>query len=116
MAKKAIGPSFSYELAAAGLLGLPFTWTSDGNISFEEGVTPQQKAAIVVVYDAHNPARPDPAGVKAELAELDAKSIRALHEAMLELIANGLALPPTTVQRLKELEDQKAALRSQLPS
>ena len=114
MAKKAIGPSFSYELAAAGLLGLPFTRSPDGVIAYGEVMTDAQQAAVEAVYAAHDPTKMDVGTIKAQLAELDGKSIRALHEAVLALAASGTALPASTVDRLQELEKQKETLRAQL--
>ena len=52
--------------------------------------------------------------IKAQLAELDGKSVRALHEAVLALAASGTALPADTVKRLTDLEGQKEALRAKL--
>jgi hypothetical protein len=52
---KKIGLTFSKELEAAGLLGLPFSWGEDGNITFSEEITSNQRAAIISVYEAHNP-------------------------------------------------------------
>lgn len=53
---KAIGPSFSDELQAAGLMGLPFTWGADGSFEFSPAMTPEQTAAVMAVYGAHDPA------------------------------------------------------------
>ncbi len=52
--------------------------------------------------------------IKAQLAELDGKSVRALHEAVLALAASGAALPADTTKRLQDLETQKQALRAKL--
>ena len=56
------------------------------------------------------------ADIKAALAELDGKSIRTLHEAVLLLAASGTALPAETTKRLQDLETQKQELRSRLIS
>jgi hypothetical protein len=65
---------------------------------------------------AVDPPPPTPsqmnAAIKAQLAELDGKSVRALHEAVLALAASGTALPADTVKRLQDIQDQKAALRA----
>lgn len=53
---KAIGSSFSAELAAAGLLGLPFSWSPDGDLTFGAAMTTDQISAVEAVYTAHNPA------------------------------------------------------------
>jgi len=49
-----IGPTFSAELQAAGLNGLPFSWGADG-VTYSDRITPQQRADIEVVLAAHNP-------------------------------------------------------------
>lgn len=50
-----IGPTFTEELAAAGLSGLPFSWTADGVFIYGDAITPAQRAAIEAVYAAHDP-------------------------------------------------------------
>ena len=50
-----IGPTFSAELQAAGLNGLPFSWGADG-VTYSDRITPQQRADIEVVVAAHNPS------------------------------------------------------------
>lgn len=52
---KAIGPSFADELRTARLGGLPVSWGADGAISFDDKVTPEQRAAVLAVYAAHDP-------------------------------------------------------------
>lgn len=54
MSKK-IGPNFSKELQAAGVIDIPFSWGADGSFSFEDGVTDAQKAQVMAVYKAHQP-------------------------------------------------------------
>lgn len=53
--KKSIGPTFSQELAAAGLSGLPFAWGEDGEITFADEMTDDQKTAVMAVYERHDP-------------------------------------------------------------
>lgn len=53
--KKTIGATFSQELETAGLSGLPFAWGEDGEISFGEEMTNEQKAAVMAVYERHDP-------------------------------------------------------------
>lgn len=60
MAKKKIGPNFHYELGAAGLLGLPFGYSSDGEFTFNEAMTQEQIDAVMAVYEAHDPDTPLP--------------------------------------------------------
>lgn len=50
---KKIGSSVAPELAVAGLDGLPFSWGPDGAITFGDEMTPQQRAAVQAVFDAH---------------------------------------------------------------
>lgn len=53
---KNIGPTFSAELSAAGLLGLPFAWAADGALTFGDAMTAEQIAAVEAVYAAHDPS------------------------------------------------------------
>lgn len=50
---KKIGASIAAELAAAGLDGLPYSWGADGVITYSDSMTPQQRAAVQAVFDAH---------------------------------------------------------------
>lgn len=52
-----IGPSFADELRAAGLLGLPFSWGTDGTFEFSETMTSEQRAAVLAVREAHDPVK-----------------------------------------------------------
>lgn len=68
-----IGPNFANELAAVGLLGLQFSWGSDGAFCWGETITANQKAAVERVYAAHDPTKDDPkatyaAAIKSGLA------------------------------------------------
>lgn len=56
---KQIGSTFAAELAAAGLSGLPFSWTTVGEITFGDSITQQQIAAVMDVYSAHDPRKAD---------------------------------------------------------
>jgi hypothetical protein len=58
---KTIGPTFSAELEAAGLLGLPFAWGGDGALLTDQ-LTDEQRAAVQAVYDAHDPHGMDKPG------------------------------------------------------
>lgn len=55
-----IGPSFSSELKAAGLMGAPFSWDLDGNITGRGNLTDTQNTTLDAVIAAHDPATPDP--------------------------------------------------------
>lgn len=55
MTKKAIGPTFPAELEVAGLMGLPFSWSEEGDIFYSDAITDAQMAAIEAVYDKHDP-------------------------------------------------------------
>lgn len=57
---KNIGPSFVAELQAAGLLGLPFSWSDDGEFIFGSGITPLNIEAVQAVYESHDPKAPAP--------------------------------------------------------
>ncbi len=83
MTQKAIGPSFSDELAAyGGLIGEHFTWSPNGIIEFFED-TPQSVIDDVLdVYDAHDPDAPSHVGLivqaRIELDSSDITIIRCL--------------------------------------
>lgn len=51
-----IGPTFGSELAAAGLSGLQFAWGDDGTFEWGDAVTEAQRAAVLAIYAAHDPA------------------------------------------------------------
>jgi hypothetical protein len=55
--QKRIGPTFGFELEAAGLLGLPFLWTADGEINFTDQVSQHERDAVMAVYGAHAPSK-----------------------------------------------------------
>lgn len=57
MSEKPIGPIFSQELAAAGLLGLPFAWVADGSFTFSDAMTREQIDDVLAVYEAHDPTK-----------------------------------------------------------
>ena len=68
--QKNIGPSFSDELQSAGLLGLPFSWSADGTITFDPALPPDKQAAVEAVYAAHSPTTPSWAVYQAEAKAL----------------------------------------------
>ena len=78
---KAIGPSFAAELAAAGLMGLPFTWNENGEFIFTTEtteftpypMTPEQVAAVQAVYEAHNPIAEAPPPVPAVVSRFQGR-------------------------------------------
>ena len=75
-----IGPTFADELKVAGLSGLPFAWGDDGTFCYDPQMTPEQIAAVAVVYAAHDstkPAAKDPVVLSTDeiLALLVKKSI-----------------------------------------
>lgn len=61
-----IGPSFYNDLIAAGLTGLPFSWTPEGVDLSDPALTKKQIADIQKVVAAHDPTKPDPVIIKAE--------------------------------------------------
>lgn len=68
----------------------------------------------IVAWKASTGAMENASQVKARLSELDVRSIRTLHEAMLALINAGAKLPDDIAQRLRAMEAQKEALRAKL--
>lgn len=55
MSNKKIGPSFVTELAAAGLIGLPFAWGDDGEFQFDPRMTEDQIVDVLAVFAVHRP-------------------------------------------------------------
>lgn len=53
---KKIGPDFPDELQAAGLMGLPFAWGSDGTFTFDPSMTPEDIDSVEAIYAAHVPS------------------------------------------------------------
>jgi len=49
------GPTFGDEVHAAGLGGLPFSWTPTGEIYGRENLTPEQNTTLDGVVAAHDP-------------------------------------------------------------
>jgi hypothetical protein len=54
------GPSFPFELKAAGLTRLPFSTDPDGNIFGRENLTPGEAAILDAVIAVHDPTIPWP--------------------------------------------------------
>lgn len=105
-----IGPNFANELAAAGLLGLPFSWGTDGVIEYGESISAAQKTAIEAVLAAHNPAKPDP---NAQLAAALAAGITIVSTATPAL--NGTYGVDDQSQRFISGTAASIAARSRLP-
>jgi hypothetical protein len=61
-----IGPSFPSELAAAGLTGLPFSWTPDGSFTFSPEMIETDISAVQAVYAKHSPSTPTTSSVDVE--------------------------------------------------
>lgn len=90
---KAIGPAFYDELAAAGLVGLPFSWGTDGIIQFDPRMTPGQVVAVQAVYATHDPTKPalpNPEGNGALLAALASAVSLVDIKAVLQRVVNRL--------------------------
>ena len=65
MVTTVFGPSFSRELAAAGLAGLPVSWTDDGDVLGRDNLESGQQALLDAVIAAHDPAARTPEMVDA---------------------------------------------------
>ncbi|WP_185066847.1 hypothetical protein [Pseudomonas frederiksbergensis] len=52
-----IGESFSDELKAAGLFGLPFSWGDDGTFTFDPSMKQKDINAVLKLYDEHDPLK-----------------------------------------------------------
>ncbi len=76
---KVIGANFFNEITAAGLAGLPFSWTAQG-ITFMPEMTPAQVSSVNAVLAAHNPNAPDATLVQSLQDRQDAKEDAKLQE------------------------------------
>lgn len=77
MTQKAIGPSFSDELAAyGGLIGQHFTWSPDGTIEFFSDTPASVVSGVEAVYATHDPAKPSWSDLKLQAqAALDISDV-----------------------------------------
>lgn len=50
-----IGPNFSFELRAAGLIDPPISWGADGSIEGRERLSSDEEATLDAVIAAHDP-------------------------------------------------------------
>ncbi len=76
---KSIGLSFPFELQAAGLLGLPFSWNENGEVLFADSMTEEQRAAVMAVVLAHDPTAPAPVAVPETVTKYQACVVLARH-------------------------------------
>lgn len=119
---KKIGPSFSSELKAAGLLGLPFGWGDDGALCFASEMTPSQIAAVESVYAAHDPDAPAPVEVpkavtmrQARLALLQAGRLTAVNDAVANMPGAAGAAARIEWEYSQEVQRDKALVKSLAP-
>lgn len=66
---KPIGEHFAAELEAAGLGGLPISWSADGTLDLGS-LTPQQKAKVLQIHAAHDATRIPLPALKAEAGRI----------------------------------------------
>lgn len=113
---KRISSSFTKELEAAGLSGLPFSWSSTGELFFSDGVTADQQAAIQAVYNAHDPDKSDfNDNILCQIAALEAlETQRRVAEAVLGTEQQVIQVDGTKLGWLADNRNKIAALRAQL--
>ncbi|PPA72577.1 hypothetical protein C4E15_29805 [Achromobacter spanius] len=87
-------------MGAAGLLGLSFSWTESGNLFFGDDITPDQRAAISGIYEAHNPASPNPPFVPQAVTKYQCCVVLARHGLLTQTNAYFEALPADDPRRL----------------
>ena len=112
---KAIGRSFYAELVAANIpvSQLPFSWGADGTLNYGDSVTEEQRTEIEAVYEAHDPAKPDPQSLRDESkAALDGSDVTVLR-----CFEAGVTLPAAWVDYRKQLRAiVSGAVASSLPT
>lgn len=113
---KAIGPKFKREIAAAGLTTVAFSWTPSGEITFAPSVSQEARAAVLAVYEAHDPEAPDIRDQIEQLERDNPVTPRALREFIIGVCqASAIDMNSTVgLQRVAQLEAQIVALRAQL--
>ncbi|OMG89713.1 hypothetical protein [Achromobacter xylosoxidans] len=94
------GPSFDSELAAAGLLGLPFVWYADGTVSYGEDLTAEQRAVLDAVVAGHDPTAPAPVAVPETVTKYQACVVLARHGLLDQVDAFFAAMVASDQRRL----------------
>lgn len=80
-----LGPTFSDEIHAAGLGGLPFAWSPDsGEINGRENLTAAENTALDAVIAAHDPTKLAPV-----IHPVDERMTDPVFAALVEEVANG---------------------------
>lgn len=106
-----LGPSFPSELAAAGLIGLPIAWTSegvnfgdvvhlDGSVSLNTALLAEDRAAIEAVVAAHDPTAPVPVAVPEAVTKYQCCVVLARHGLLVQTNAYFEAMPADEPRRL----------------
>ncbi|GEM_PF-1200470 len=115
-----LGPSFPSELAAAGLVGLPFSWSEngvnfgdvinlDGSITVNEALTPEQRDAILAVVAAHDANAEAPPEVPTVVSRFQGRE--AMHQtphgdgSLFDAVEDVLAHPDTPAMYRRAWDD-----------
>lgn len=110
-----IGPNFGNELVEAGLHPGPVSWTAE-EVNILDTATPQERAAIQAVIEAHNPDKPD---IKAEIVRIEQEN-PVTHRALREFTLMVASMFPeqaaqvSGIRRVAEIEAEIAELRKEL--
>ncbi len=97
---KTIGITFPGELKAAGLLGLPFSWSESGQVLFGVGMTEAQKAAVLAVVAAHDSSIQLPPVVPGSVTKYQCCVVLARHGLLTQTNAFFDAMPVDDERRL----------------
>ena len=106
-----LGPSFPFELAAAGLLSLPIAWTSngvnfgdvvnlDGSVTLNNALSSENRSAVEAVVAAHDPTAPAPTVVPASVTKYQCCVVLARHSLLNETNAFFAAMAADDTRRL----------------
>ena len=103
---KQIGPTFSAEIKAASLVGLPFAWGADGKLEFDPSMTSQQRAAVLAVVAVHDPQAAAVLSVEdARTMALEAMGKLPAYRPSLDLLISDAALDADAPKSVKDANE-----------
>ncbi len=108
---KPIGKHFHKELLAAGLAGLPFSWSDYGKINFDPKLPQDKRDAVMRVYELHDPDT-DSTATYADRRREEYNRRGVTMEAIMEGVIEYLGNRPQKLQALMQIRDE---VRTEIP-